>query len=275
MKRRVWLALTLALLTTTGCAPLTGSGKTASPFTVDILSTGKSDCILITLDGIVIMNDAAEEDDYESICALLDDRKIEKIDYLILSHYDRDHIGSAAALIWRYEIGQIIGPDYPEDSAFATALSDAAFAKGVKRVKLTDTLTVETENGYLTIDPPDKDYKDDNNNSLIVTASYRGSSILLMGDAKKKRIQEHLSVTEEHYELIKLPHHGNSSEALEKLIERTEPKWVVATVDDPDKVENPLRSVLRRTGSELLCTCDGGASFEWREADGLTRINDG
>lgn len=274
MKRRVCLAMAFILLAASGCAPMGAVRNPAPPFTVDIMSTGKSDCILITLDGLVLLNDAAEEDDADSIRALLEKRNIKRIDYLILSHYDKDHIGSAAALIRQYEIGRIIGPDYPENSTFAIALSDAAFAKGIVREKLTETLTIETAGGSFTIDPPDRDYGDDNNNSLIVSVRYRDTSVLLMGDAKKKRIREQLAVTEEHYDLIKLPHHGNSSDVLEELIGRTEPRWAAATVDDRADVEEPLCAALRSVGCELLCTCDGDLSFVWREGDGLIRTNE-
>ena len=116
MKR--WLAALLALcalLSLCACgaaAPETDGGT----FSLDILDTGKSDCIIVCMDGVTVVNDAADEDDFDSICAALERRGVERIDYLVLSHYDKDHIGSAAALVRAYPVGQILGPDYEENS---------------------------------------------------------------------------------------------------------------------------------------------------------------
>lgn len=90
------LLLLCALLSLCACgaaAPETDGGT----FSLDILDTGKSDCIIVCMDGVTVVNDAADEDDFDSICAALERRGVQRIDYLILSHYDKDHIGSAAA----------------------------------------------------------------------------------------------------------------------------------------------------------------------------------
>ena len=110
MKRCLAALLALcALLSLCACgaaAPETDGGT----FSLDILDTGKSDCIIVCMDGVTVVNDAADEDDFDSICAALERRGVQRIDYLVLSHYDKDHIGSAAALVRAYPVGQILGP---------------------------------------------------------------------------------------------------------------------------------------------------------------------
>lgn len=134
---------------------------------------------------VTVVNDAADEDDFDSICAALERRGVQRIDYLILSHYDKDHIGSAAALVRAYPVGQILGPDYEEDSMYLTLLKRAAEERNTPFRRLTENYTVETANGSFTLDPPDIDYGDDNNNSLVTTVTWRETSFLLLGDAKK------------------------------------------------------------------------------------------
>lgn len=106
MKRCLAALLVLcALLSLCACgaaAPETDGGT----FSLDILDTGKSDCIIVCMDGVTVVNDAADEDDFDSICAALERRGVQRIDYLVLSHYDKDHIGSAAALVRAYPVGQ-------------------------------------------------------------------------------------------------------------------------------------------------------------------------
>ena len=178
------LCTLLALCACGAAVPGTENGV----FSLDILNTGKSDCIIVCMDGVTVVNDAADEDDFDAICAALDRRGVQRIDYLILSHYDKDHIGSAAALVHAYPVGQILGPDYEEESVYFTLLERAAEDRNTPFLRLTENYRIETENGSVIADPPDVDYGDDNNNSLVTTVTWRGTDFLLLGDAKKNRL---------------------------------------------------------------------------------------
>ncbi|UKI13072.1 MAG: MBL fold metallo-hydrolase [Oscillospiraceae bacterium] len=66
---------------------------------VDFLSVGKADCILLRMDDRVILIDTGEKADAALIRRTLDGYGIRRIDCLILTHYDNDHIGAAAAVL--------------------------------------------------------------------------------------------------------------------------------------------------------------------------------
>lgn len=265
MKRCLAALLALcALLSLCACGSAAPDG---GAFSLDILDTGKSDGIIVCMDGVTVVNDAADEDDFDAICAALERRGVQRIDYLILSHYDKDHIGSAAALVRAYPVGQIIGADYEEESVYFARLESAAEERGVPFLRLTEDFTVKTENGSFTIDPPDIDYGDDNNNSLVTTVTWRGKSFLLPGDAKKKRLNELLGAALESYELIKLPHHGDSSKPLLKLIAQTAPRYAVATVSPAEEIEDKLLAALAAAGTEVFRTDGGTVSVEWTGTD--------
>lgn len=262
MKR--FLALLLSLTTLLAlCA--CGEAAPNEGFSLDILNTGKSDCIIVCMDGLVIVNDAADEDDFPAIADTLKRRGAERIDVLILSHYDKDHIGSAAALVHAYPVGQILGPAYEESSVYYTQLIRAAAERDTLFLRLTEDWTIETENGSLTVDPPDIDYGDDNNNSLVTIIAWRGRNFLLLGDAKKKRISEQLGKTPDAVELIKLPHHGDSSKPLLKLIEQTMPRIAAATVSPAEEIEPKLLAALSAAGTEIFRTDGGTVSVEWTD----------
>lgn len=261
MKRCLALMLSLFMLVCLcACADTAPDG---SEFSMDILNTGKSDCIVICMDGLVIVNDTADEDDFEAICAALERRGAERIDFLILSHYDKDHIGSAAALVRAYPVGEILAPAYEENSIYYALLLSAAEERGVTFARLTESVTVQTKNGSFTADPPDIDYGDDNNNSVITTVTWKGTSFLLAGDAKKNRMNEHLAAALESYELIKLPHHGDGNKALLKLIEQTKPRYAVATVSSAEEIEDKLLVALAAAGTTVFRTDGGTVSVVW------------
>ena len=74
---------------------------------VDFLSVGKADCILLRMDDRVILIDTGEKADAALIRRTLDGYGIRRIDCLILTHYDNDHIGAAAAVLEGYAVGAV------------------------------------------------------------------------------------------------------------------------------------------------------------------------
>ncbi len=266
-------ALTIWAFTACGAVPEAEAaeptpGPDTGVFTVDILSTGKSDCALIRMDELVIVSDAADEDDLEDICALLDSYGIEEIDFLVLSHYDKDHIGAAPGLLRRYRVGTVFGPNYSENSDEYQALFAACRAAGTAWTRPMGDLVFTTDNGTLRLDPADENYGDDNNNSLLMTLTYREARLLFLGDAEKKRMEEMEAAAEESYDFIKLPHHGDSNKPLLRLVEAAAPAWAVETVSPFEIVDQKLLQTLESAGTELFLTRDGPVRIVW-DGEGL------
>ncbi len=258
-------AITLAALLA-GCgAPQTKPETPEGGLTVDFLSTGKSDCAVICMDDLVILSDTADADDYGAIAALLTERGIDRIDYIILSHYDKDHIGAAGALIRNFTVGAVLRPDYVEDSDEFEDMESAVASSDTRDLILTGDYRIESENGYVLVDPPDKNYGDDNNNSMLTTVTYKDRRLLFLADARKKRLEEFLSSAERGYDLIKLPHHGDSNKPLLRLLRETRPAWAVEMLSRQETVEPELLQLLAELDIPLLCTFDGPIRAVWTE----------
>ena len=257
----------LAVLLMPGCGAAAAPAETGpeSAFTVDILSTGKSDCVILRMDGLVVVCDTADADDYDAIDKKLRELGAERIDCLILSHYDKDHIGSAAKLLQSFPVGTVLRPDYEESSVEYVLLLNALAAGEAEDLVVREDWRLETEHGSILVDPPDKDYGDDNNSSLIVTVTYEDCRVLLMGDALKKRTEEFLAGAEESYDLVKLPHHGDSNKALLRLLRAAPPLAAVETLSAGETVEADLLSLLSELKIPLYSTLDGPVRAVWSD----------
>ena len=266
-KRGLALFLAAVSLLFTACGAAAAEPEEPETFSVDVLSTGKSDCALIRLDDLVILLDPADEDDLPAITNLLNSYGVERIDYIILSHYDKDHIGCTAALVRAWPVGEVLGPDYWENSPEYVGIRTACEQRGVTWTRLTEDRAVETPNGGFLADPPDADYGDDNNNSLIVTFTWKGRKLLFLGDARKKRMTEFLNAAEGKYDFVKLPHHGDSCKPLVRLVALTAPAWAVETVSANETVDPELLSALEQVKTELFLTRDGPVSLTWNGTD--------
>ena len=111
------------------------------------------------------------------------------------------------------------------------------------------------------MDPPDGDYGDDNNNSMLTTVTYKGRRALFAGDARKKRMEEFLRTAPGDIDFIKLPHHGDGNKALYSLLRGCAPRWAVATVSEAEVLEPVLRPAGPRMKNRLFPTGKGRRYF--------------
>ena len=261
-RRRRLPALLLCLaLFLAGC----GGGKESGvSLKLTFLDTGKSDCIVIEAGERVVVNDAADADDAATICTFLDERGKARIEYLILSHFDKDHIGSAAELITRYEVGCVLMPDYEEDSEPYLALMRALSETGTESRRLRKAFVFSLGGADFYVDAPREiAYENDNNYSLITCVRNGANRFLLMGDAKKQRTGEFLETeaAKEQYDLIKMPHHGNYTKNLETLFETARPRYAVLTADTERlRVEEETVALLNAYDCKAYYTDEGAVT---------------
>ena len=255
-----WLFLLLMLCLT---AALFGCGKEESPdlLRMTFLDTGKSDCIVVEAGERVVVNDAADEDDQEMICAFLDSLQTQRIEYLILSHFDKDHIGSAAKLLRRYEVGCVLMPDYQEDSEPYLALMEALQETGTESRRLRESYQFSLEKVAFYVDAPKETaYENDNNYSLITCVTCNRNEILLMGDAQKQRTEEFLESSHlpQNCDLIKMPHHGDYNKRLRDLFTKVQPKYAVLTAGaERSRVEEETLALLEACRCSARYTDEG------------------
>ena len=234
-------------------------------FTVDVLATGKSDAILVRTDGTVILIDTADTDDGDGIVSFLRDYGITKIDLLILTHYDNDHVGGGAAVVRAFPVTRAVGPDYERDSARMRALTAALAERDVPLEKLTGDVRLETAGGEIWINATGEtfdlsDESEENNLSLIVSVTSGGHRFLFLGDALKARLTEYADLPGalDKCDFVKLPHHGDWNRAIGCLLEETKPTAAAVCAAAADGADEKLTEKCEELSVSLLGTWDGG-----------------
>lgn len=244
----------------------------------DFLNVGNADAILLRLDDIVILMDTGESDDYHTIRTRLDDYGIHAIDYLVISHFDNDHIGTASQILGDYTVGTVYMPDYVRDSSlYRRMMSTLEVLEGKTTVhRLTEDAHVNLPYGSLWINPTrlyepgqtlgsDASHSlEENNYSLITSVRFGEIELLLTGDAERERMEEFAALEEVSawsYELIKTPHHGGYDKALGRFIQDVKPRYCAVCVGDASLVEVGLVTAMRSVGAAAYYTCDGGIRF--------------
>ena len=220
-----------------------------------------ADCTLLMNSGKTVMIDTGESGDYNTIAGLLEKYKINRIDCLILTHPDKDHIGNALELLKNYDVSMVIEPYYDLDNDRNTELNQWIEASGISCMVPTRERNLVFGDMQLKVYPPEQFYYDnDNNYSLAVSVEHGEKKLFFAGDAVRKRTEELLKLPVRDVDLYKMSYHGREYSGTQQLLEQLNPEYVVVTAKAADQeVEAALngRKVYYTVGRGAAFVCDG------------------
>lgn len=231
-------------------------------FKVVFLSAGNADSSIITYKDTTIVIDTAEEDFYDKLDNYLYVNKINKIDYLIITHFDKDHVGSASSIIDNIEIGEVLQSNSPKESEYYTNYLNSLASKSITPKTVTGNYNLTFEDLNIIVNGPETTYQnsESNNSSLIVSITYGNNKFLFMGDSENARIKDFISTNNETYDFIKIPYHGNYLKRLDDLLEKTNPKYGVMTCSQSEGCEKETLAILNNYNIKYYMTKNGSIS---------------
>lgn len=237
---------------------------------VSFFDVGKADSFLMTCGGKNLLMDAGTIKDGKKVAKRLEDMGVESIDYLMITHFDRDHAGGAAQIIQDFDVKALLQPEYMKESDESTACMAAAEDRGVKVIIITSQTDIQLGSAKLVIHPADKVYENDpSNNSSLVTEVFHGNnSLLFTGDIEKERIADiKYELNDAGYDFLKVPHHGKYETMLQELFNWVGAQSAVITSSEknPEDEETiqalvdagTMNYMLTRNG-EITLESDGG-----------------
>ena len=244
-------------------------------FSVHIIDVGQGDSIFIqTLEDKRILIDAGDEEAEHTVYSYLKRRGVKKIDVLIATHPDTDHIGSMDYIIDKFKISHFYMPDAKTDSEAFYNLLDSCKEKNLKIEYLTkgDVLKIDSSTTMEILSP--STITDKNNlNSIVSLLNYKGYEFLFTGDAEKENESEILSSCNlPDIEFLKAGHHGSSSSSTDEFIEKLKPEAVVISCGYNNDYGHPHRSVLdtfRKNGAVVYRTDKNGSLVFYCDENGI------
>lgn len=289
MTKRI-LALLLAalfLLSFTACSTDDSSGASPSdtqsdsdsglPQYVDpgkvkvrIFKIGKADAILIRTENYTFLIDTGETDDSAEILEYFAKKEIKYIDYLVISMFDDDHVGGAAAIIAGIEVKNVIQANYEETSDEYLAYAAALETAGITPMVLTGDMTVTLNDALITLYAADRlqytDYKDENA-SIIITMQHGDNSFLFASDAQSERLAQLVEADFGSFTFLKVPDHGTLNDKSEVFINMVRPSVAAITCSSKNPASSEVITYLKNAGATVYLTADGAIKLT---SDGLS-----
>ncbi|TFB12966.1 MBL fold metallo-hydrolase [Candidatus Marinimicrobia bacterium MT.SAG.4] len=188
-----------------------------------------------------------------SITPYLHSIGISRINYLLLTHADSDHIGGAEYLINNFKVDTLLfGVSIPNSNLFSEIVN---IAKNMnipfKKIILGDLIKLGNYSEIQVLYPP-RNYitpvnKTENNSSVVIKYRFANSTILFTADIEaltEKRISD--SDLNMKSNLLKVPHHGSRSSSSELFLEKVSPLDAIISAGENNPYGHPSREVLDR-----------------------------
>ncbi|NBK93414.1 MBL fold metallo-hydrolase [bacterium 1XD21-13] len=273
LSKRYFIFFLSFLLLLCGCVRTKESSEEGQGLKITFFDVGKGDAILIETENTSMLIDAGYEDTSEVILDYLSQKDKEPLDYLVITHFDKDHVGGADRILEEAGAEHIFQPDYEGDGGQYQEYREVLEASGQQPELVTDTRYLSFDGVECLIYPPQKpEYKEEDNDfSLVISMTYGEQRFLFAGDCEKERLEE-LLVQEEFdlkHDLLKVPHHGRKEKNSEEFLEAVSPKIAVITCSQEEPGDEKVRRILHQTGAQtyltsegtITCLCDGENSM--------------
>lgn len=252
-----------------GSSAPSDTAQASANVTIKFIDVGQGEAILIALPEKTVLIDAGPTGSAPKIAQVLQELGRNKIDYLVATHPDEDHIGGMADVISSTQIGTIYAPNKTNNTATYRKFL-AAIQNNNLQITLAEAGTIidQTDAYKLEILWPTKDvnFPDTNDYSIIIKLTVGNKTFLFTGDAPTNAI---LDANPGHIDVLKLSHHGSRTGTTEVLIHKLSPTYAVLSYAVDNPYGHPMQSVLNAlrkhsvevwgTGANgtITITCDG------------------
>lgn len=173
-------------------------------------------------------------------------RGIDKLDALIITHADADHVEGAEEIVKEIRVDEIhITPGSFEKEAMKDLLLEAStHGIPIKEKMAGDEVT----KGLQYIWPTETNYEG-NNDSLVLKLTYNGFTALFTGDLEE--LGENVLVKDKTAEIanmtvLKAGHHGSKTSSSESFIDAVNPKLVIFSAGEENRFGHPHAEVVDR-----------------------------
>ena len=186
---------------------------------------------------------------------------LKKIDYLIISHGDFDHMGETINLVNNFKVEKVIfncGPynNLEKDLIKVLDKNKIPYYSCIKELNIGNNKLYFLNN---------KDYGNENDNSSIIYTKLNNHKFLFMGDAgieveedliKKYNLQD--------IDVLKVGHHGSKTSSGKEFINEVNPKYSIISVGKNNRYGHPNDGVLENLKDSKIYRTDEAGSIMFK-----------
>ena len=244
-----------------------------SSFKVVMFDVGEGDSYLIKYPNnkanILIDTGFNEYRMKNEIISYLKSIGIRKLDYLIITHGDEDHMGEAITLVNNFKVDKVIF-NIGEYQTHEKELIEVLDKKKIKYYNNLKQLNIDKYKLYFL---NTKIYDNENDNSNVIYFNYKNFKFLFMGDASVKREMDILDKYNLiNIDLLKVGHHGSKTSSSKKFIDEVNPKYSLISVGKNNRYGHPNKEVLNNLEKTKIYRTDIDGSIMYKIKNNKLKI---
>lgn len=252
------------------------SKKTAdsSEMEVHFIDVGQGDATLIKASGQYMLIDAGDNDHGTAVQLYLKKQGVGKLDYLILTHVDEDHIGGADVIISKFDIGNIFIGDFPKNNKTYRELMDSMAFKNMGYSIPEVGTEFRLGDAVFTILAPNDTYEDANNSGIALILKNGSNSFLFSGDCEEEAEADMISNgIDLDVDVYKAGHHGSSTSSSEAFLDAMTPRYAVISCAEDNSYGHPHAETmnhLRARNIRVFRTDEQGSIIAYSDGKDIT-----
>ena len=194
---------------------------------------------------------------------------IRKLDYLIITHGDEDHMGEAITLVNNFKVDKVIF----NIGEYQTLEKELIKVLDKKKIKYYNNLKQLNIDKYKLYFLNTKIYDNENDNSNVIYFNYKNFKFLFMGDASVKREMDILDKYNLiNIDLLKVGHHGSKTSSSKKFIDEVNPKYSLISVGKNNRYGHPNKEVLNNLEKTKIYRTDIDGSIMYKIKNNKLKI---
>ena len=194
---------------------------------------------------------------------------IRKIDYLILTHGDYDHMGEAINLVENFKVEKVIF-NCGEFNDLEKELIKVLDKKKIPYYSCIKELNIDNNKLYFL---QTKDYDNENDNSTVIYTELNGYKFMFMGDAgveKEKDILDKYNLSD--IDVLKVGHHGSKTSSSKEFIDEINSKYSIISVGKNNRYGHPNKEVLNNLEQSKIYRTDQDGSIKFKIKNNKLKI---
>lgn len=220
------------------------------------IDVGQGDStLIITPDIKTVLVDGGGSDSFDVgekvLLPYLLDRRILKVDYVLISHFDTDHCGGILTIMEKVKVKNIIISEQAEHSENYERFKKLMIHKKIRliEVKKGDKIKIGRYSEFKILFPTSRLLSENplNNNSIVAQFNYNNFKMLFTGDIEKLAEQQILKTekAEIRADILKVAHHGSKTSSIPEFIKAVRPKIALIGVGKNNTFGHPNQQTIK------------------------------
>lgn len=245
-----------------------------SEMKVHFIDVGQGDATLIQSGDAAMLIDAGDDTKGTLLQNYLQKQGVTKLDYLILTHPDADHIGGAPVIITKFEVDRVFMSNFEKDNKTYRKLIQALDDKRLSFETPAAGSRYRLGDAEVTILAPVKEYEDPNNASIALIVYNGENSFLFTGDAGEEAENDLLTQnTSVRADVYQAGHHGSRTSSSIAFMQAVNPAYAVISCKEGNSYGHPHAQTMNRfreRGMKVFRTDEQGSIIAVSDGSEIT-----